>query len=641
MPYIAVLSYPLRFVLIGAAVIAAYYAGLSGDFVFDDIHNIVKNDALDLSELTLHGLVGAATSGDAGPLGRPLAMLSFALERYIAGLDPTVMKATNVAIHGVNAWLVYAVVARLAGLHERRYGPTFIIGPQQFALLVALTWALAPINLTAVLYIVQRMESLATLGMLAGLLAYLHGRIRLAEDKPGAVRWLWAGMGGGMAISLGAKETGVMLPVYALLLEAVFFGLPERGSRARGALARLYMVFLVLPGMAGLAWIGLLGLGDGAFNSRDFGLAERLGTEARVLWHYIAWTLVPQLDVLGVYHDDFTISRGPFTPWTTLPAAVGLLALGISAWLLRRAVPWIALGVLWFFVMHLLVSTVLPLELVHEHRNYLGSMGLIAAVYAALFDVRLAPHRMIAARLCLAVAVVVFFAFTTALRSHQWGDPIRHAEMEMRNHPGSYRAGYDFAARMIRRSGGAGTEAFELGVDKLKELKNTEPHNISVWQTLIAVHAGEGLDHPERWWDEMHAHLANNPVGSSDERSVAKLVDAVVSGGVNLPIGRLKDLLDLAIQKTGGDASLLSKKASLLAKLGETGAAYDVYKRVVVDQPTEPAGWKNLIAFQISRSRFDAAEASISRLEEVDTLGLEANFIGRMRRRLEMARGNN
>ena len=46
----------------------------------------------------------------------------------------------------------------------------------RLALIVSAAWMLLPINLMAVLYVVQRMESLCQVFVLAGLWAYLHGR---------------------------------------------------------------------------------------------------------------------------------------------------------------------------------------------------------------------------------------------------------------------------------------------------------------------------------------------------------------------------------------------------------------------------------------------------------------------------------
>ena len=73
-----------------------YVSGLSGDYVFDDSANILENQKLELEFLTFDQLSRAWHSGDAGPLGRPVSMLSFALNYYFIGsFEPYYFKFTN------------------------------------------------------------------------------------------------------------------------------------------------------------------------------------------------------------------------------------------------------------------------------------------------------------------------------------------------------------------------------------------------------------------------------------------------------------------------------------------------------------------------------------------------------------------
>src|SRR5215213_2675874 len=105
-------------VLIGLPllVLAIYWPGLNGGFVFDDYPNIVDNPTLKLDTLDGPAWRAAAFSSDAGSLQRPIAMLSFAVNTYLAGMDPFAMKATNVVIHGINALLVLGLVRLLFAL---------------------------------------------------------------------------------------------------------------------------------------------------------------------------------------------------------------------------------------------------------------------------------------------------------------------------------------------------------------------------------------------------------------------------------------------------------------------------------------------------------------------------------------------
>jgi tetratricopeptide (TPR) repeat protein len=191
-----------------------------------------------------------------------------------------------------------------------------------------------------------------------------------------------------------------------------------------------------------LAAIGLLTLGAGwlaeGYAGREFTLGERLLSQPRALLDYAWLALVPQRDGLGVFHDDFATSHGPFEPWTTLPALVVLgLALG-AAVRFRREQPLAAFGIAWFLANHLLESTVLPLELYFEHRNYLALAGLLTLPALAVLVLRRGRW----ARPALALGTL--WSFAVAWQGHaearSWGDPLGQAERWSAEHPGSLRA---------------------------------------------------------------------------------------------------------------------------------------------------------------------------------------------------------
>ena len=54
------------------------------------------------------------------------------------------------------------------------------------------------------------------------------------------------------------------------------------------------------------------------------------------------------------------------------------------AFLLQRQNPLAALGIGWFFAGQLMESTIFPLELVFEQRNYLADFGLVLTVFSLL-----------------------------------------------------------------------------------------------------------------------------------------------------------------------------------------------------------------------------------------------------------------
>ena len=100
---------------VAALLFLIYLPGLSGPYVLDDGENIYLNDAIALKELSLGNLHNALRANESGPLQRPLASLSFALNHYFSGgFENTLpFKLTNLLIHFGNAALVYCLVLLL------------------------------------------------------------------------------------------------------------------------------------------------------------------------------------------------------------------------------------------------------------------------------------------------------------------------------------------------------------------------------------------------------------------------------------------------------------------------------------------------------------------------------------------------
>ena len=170
----------LRWLVLLAVTFACYAPGLHGGFVFDDDVNILGNDRLRISGLDREELWAAAWSGDAGPLGRPVALLTFALNLYFGGANPYTFKLVNVLIHLGNVLLIGALAQTVYEAFVQRRWPkatTWTID-RWAGWMVSALWALHPINLTSVLYVVQRMTSLSALFGLVGLLIYVRYRAK-------------------------------------------------------------------------------------------------------------------------------------------------------------------------------------------------------------------------------------------------------------------------------------------------------------------------------------------------------------------------------------------------------------------------------------------------------------------------------
>ena len=375
--------------ILGAGVFVVYQPGLQGPFLLDDYPNIVANKLIAVDTLDGEHLRDAAFSlGNRPYPHRGLARLSFALNYYFAGgrFDVFAFKLTNVVIHVLNGLLVYwlsvLLLRRYAGVARGSSVQAGWSAMQSYLpLLVAALWLLHPIQLTSVLYVVQRMTSMSAFFVLAGLLLFVMGRVRLESGRSSGLGWMFAGLAGGVGLGYLCKQNAVLLPFYAFLVELFFFRHEVLPPVARRRLYGFYALTVGLPVVAGLA--GLVFAWDviaEGYVYRDFTVWERLLTESRVLFFYLGLLVVPHIRSFGLYHDDIVLSTGLLEPWTTALSVLSwAVLLGLALWGVRRRAIW-SFGLLWYLLGHSLESSFVSLELVFEHRNYLPSFGIVFAL---------------------------------------------------------------------------------------------------------------------------------------------------------------------------------------------------------------------------------------------------------------------
>ncbi len=188
---------------------------------------------------------------------------------------------------------------------------------------VSALWLVHPLNLTPVLYIVQRMTSLAALFTVCGLCLYTLGRLRMLAGNHGT-GFIITGLVvfGGLATL--SKETGVLLPLYMLVIEISLFRFRDHNGRVSRTITGYFGIIILTP--LCLFLLVMLTNPESLLNyhSRDFTLLERVLTEARVLVFYLKLIIMPTITELGLYHDDIPshaacwIHRPHFIPSSVL-----------------------------------------------------------------------------------------------------------------------------------------------------------------------------------------------------------------------------------------------------------------------------------------------------------------------------------
>ena len=423
------------------AVFLVYAPGWNGPFVFDDQLNILENPNVPILALTEQEIIQSALSNESGPLKRIIPALSFGLNYHFAdGFKSIHFKLFNIAIHCINSGLVFWLLTLLwPCISNTNWAKQSRLSNPQLAFAVSgtLIWALHAFLLTSVLYVVQRMTSMAGMFMLMGTCIYVAGRLSLEKEPTKGILLMCLGLIAGTALGMACKENAALLPIYIGALEFTLLTQLRSDQQTLKKVRLFFIILLGLPILAGLFyWLQHPTFITGGYGGRPFTFIERVLTEPRVLWFYLSMIMIPDIQTMGLFHDDFRLSSDLFTIWTTLPSIIGIIVLLVLSIAWRKRFPIFAFAVLWFLVGHSLESTVFPLEIIHEHRNYLPALGpLLGLSYLLLFAL---PSKMPNGFRISLVAIIVFcLGFGTFNRAQYWSSESALIESLAMNHPDS------------------------------------------------------------------------------------------------------------------------------------------------------------------------------------------------------------
>lgn len=481
----------------------AYAPGLSGGFLLDDFENFTQLERYGRGEVAWWGPV---VSNASGPLGRPLSMASFVATVAAGGHVPRSYLLGNLGLHvaiGALIGILVTLMARRDAATARRAGA--------YGAGIALLWMALPIQVSTVLYPVQRMAQMGALFMVLGLITFLVLRARLAAAPDSRATWwsLFASVTLFTLLGALAKENGALLPLLCLALEVTLFHAPHPGRRPA---LRIHALTVGVP--AALAVVALVFASErllGAYATRDFTLVERLMSQPRALWDYVGAILLPHGPRLGIYQDDFAPSRSLLSPWTTAPAIAGWLLVATGAWIARRKAPLASAGVALFLCGHALESTIFPLELYFEHRNYLPALGVLLAIAGLLPHMASAlgtpspAFRRAVAAMPVAIGGVMLLAVWS--RAGVWGSPEVLVAQSEAARPDSPRVQAAIAARAIDE----GNTALALdAIARTEALSGpNERGSTMIWRLIAACRSGQPVS--DSLLDEVKSALQQLP----------------------------------------------------------------------------------------------------------------------------------
>ena len=308
----------------------------------------------------------------------PVTYTTFWIEHKLWGFEPTGYHAVNIALHALNSVLVWRLL-----LHLRVPG----------AWLVAAVFAVHPVHVESVAWIIERKDLLSALFCLSA----VHVWLRFTE-APGPGRYLLCLAL--FAAALLSKSIAVTLPGALLLLRWWHTG--RVTWRDVACVVPLFALALGVT-LADLAFYR-----DRIDSALDYSLVERALIAARALWvyaHQLVWPMS-----LPVLYPRWEVHPGDLPGWLAIAA---LVTLGTVLWLARDRIgrgPLV--GVLFFAltlapVLGFVDFRFMKIAFVADRFQYLASIGPLAVLLGAAVRLALRLNPRSHALPVVAAAVLV------------------------------------------------------------------------------------------------------------------------------------------------------------------------------------------------------------------------------------------
>jgi len=344
---------------------------------YDDDQLILNNQAFikDLSH------AGQAFRQDvlSNPKGlfyyRPLLTISFMVDAQMGGTGPFVYHLTNLLIHLLGCWLLFAVFLKLTGQRDSSFA-------------AALLFTVHPVLSQAVAWIPGRNDSLLAVYLLGALAAFI-------KHWEGGKRFWFIVTQLLFLAALFTKETAMIFPLICL---AYVYLLSKPGLRTRQAL-----IFSVIGWVLGyLLWYSLR---EHAITLSNAWRGFKLFTAAEAAKGLLSYTGKLGLPFnLSVLPDIRNLSWYNGTAVTIL-STVSMIWLGLKN---KRLA---AFGLIWAVLFIVPVLTVVPgPKTFLEHRMYLPLMGILVILMA--LDLKKIPGLI--SRGLLILILVLFSACSIA-----------------------------------------------------------------------------------------------------------------------------------------------------------------------------------------------------------------------------------
>jgi protein O-mannosyl-transferase len=592
----------LLMIVVGTLLV--YANSLGGEFVFDDVKQIIGNQALHSWGNLFRAFTtdvwdfqrGTYTADIPPPYYRPLFTAYLTIGYQLFGLWEPGWHLMNTAVHLGASVAVYYLLRRLSR-------------DRVVALLGALVFGLHPAHVESVSWISGIPDPLAALFYIPALAYY----VRYRED--GGKRWLIVSIIA-YALSTLCKETVLVLPAVIFVWEMTRETKAGWQARLRGAVPMLIPYAVVA-----LSYLALRFAVLGRLTWKHPMMARVPDSE---IWMTVPYVLVSYLRHLVapfqlslIYGTSF-VARAASLQFV-LPVVL-LVALAGLLWVYRRRITsemWVALALLFAPLVPVLNLKVFHHEYIIQDRYlYLPSIGFCYLV--ALLIVRLAARSRMIPAMALAGAILISFGASTILQNRVWHDAVALWQRALAYAPHYWSAHYNLGLAYLER------KDYESARRELLEAARIDPGVALIYNNLAL--AQTNLGDTNGAIESLKQALSINP----------QLAEARNNLGTALfARGDYAAARSEFAQSLERDPTSLSARFNLartMAAMNDHASAIREYEAVLARQPTDAGA---LYQLALSYAATGRKQEAVARIERALGLVRDASQADEMRRALE------
>lgn len=358
---------------------------------YDDPEYVVEVPQIGAG-LTSAGIRWAFTNAPS-PNWYPLTNISHMIERNLFGANAGGYHLTNVLLHATAAVLLFFVLRAMAGAVWR-------------SAFVAAVFAIHPLRVESVAWVVERKDVLSGLFFMLTLGAYLHYTRRPSVGRYVTMSILYA-------CGLMSKPMLVTMPFVLLLLDHWPLA---RSTSWRKLVAEKFPLFVMSILVAAITSSGIAPVHSAA-DALPFSVRIANAILSYVI--YIRQMFWP--NDLAVFYPFPAI---PFPVWQVIAAALFLVAVTIAVIALRKSRPYLFVG--WFWYLSILAPVIGLVQInrqAHADRyTYLPHIGLCLALTWLIVDLtkNFAFRRQMHAT--ASVIIIAALALTSRAQASYWSD---------------------------------------------------------------------------------------------------------------------------------------------------------------------------------------------------------------------------